>query len=91
MNSCSSSAQSSVNEQQLGWRCRRGVRELDVLFGRYIEQYYGLLTNAEKSDFADFLEIQDPIIMDWLFQRSQPEQTRFVSIVSALRALSGLE
>ena len=64
------------NAKQLVWRCRRGVRELDVLFGRFLETEYEQLTEQSKEAFDRFLEVQDPVIMDWLFNRAQPESER---------------
>ena len=77
-------------EQKLIWRCRRGVRELDVLLTRFLEQDYAGLTAAERAGFDKFLEQQDPVIMDWLFGRSSAEQADVQAIVERLQNLSGL-
>lgn len=79
------------NSKQLVWRCRRGVRELDVLFGRFLETEYAQLNEQEKEVFERFLEVQDPIIMDWLFRRAQPDLDEYKPIVSRLRDISGLD
>ncbi len=79
-----------LNEKQLVWRCRRGVRELDVLFGQFLQSDYPALSHSEKSDFQRLLEVQDPVIMDWLMGRYSPEDAGLDSIISKLKHLSGL-
>ena len=63
-----------LNQQQLVWRCRRGVRELDVLFTSFLEKEYPNLDSQLQQQFQLLLDEQDPIIMHWLFQRQQPDQ-----------------
>ena len=70
------------------WRCRRGVRELDVLFTRFLEHEYQNLAETEQVDFQRLLEVQDPIIMDWLFAKSCSEDDGLQLIVGRLQALS---
>ena len=79
-----------LEPQQLVWRCRRGVRELDVLFGRFLEQQYPLLEVSQQLNFQRLLEVQDPIIMDWLFAKAEPTDSGLTEIVTQLRMLSGL-
>lgn len=79
-----------LNEKQLVWRCRRGIRELDVLFGRFLKDEYAKLSDAERANFQRLLEVQDPVIMDWLMGRYDSEDDGLADIVIKLKALSGL-
>ena len=79
-----------LNERQLIWRCRRGVRELDVLFGRFLESAYPDLDERQRAAFERLLEIQDPIIMDWLFGKAEADDIELAELISILRTLSGL-
>jgi antitoxin CptB len=79
-----------MNAKQLVWRCRRGVRELDVLFGRFLETEYPQLSESQKMAFERMLEVQDPIIMDWLFSKSQSQDPEFEMLVQRLQLISGL-
>lgn len=76
----------ALNKSQLVWRCRRGVRELDVLLGRFIETEYSQLNDEEKDAFEEFLEVQDPVIMDWLFDKYSPEDAGVLNIVNKLKS-----
>ena len=70
---------------KLKWRCRRGVKELDVLFTFFVEQHYPALTEAQQAHFDALLDTQDPIIMDWLFARSEPEDAGLKWIIGRLQ------
>lgn len=80
----------ALHAKQLVWRCRRGVRELDVIFGRFLEHNYGQKSDAEKAAFERLLEVQDPIIMDWLFGRSTSDDPEVAKLMAELRESSGL-
>ena len=72
------------------WRCRRGVRELDVLLTRFLDQGYEQLDADAKAAFERFLEVQDPTIMDWLFAKAEPSDDGIKDIVTQLQTLSGI-
>ena len=80
-----------MNQSQLVWRCRRGIRELDVLFGRFLESEYPTLSTDEQLVFQQLLEVQDPVIMDWLFGKYDPEEAGLVSLINNLKVMSGLQ
>ncbi len=82
--------QHMLDAKQLVWRCRRGVRELDVLFNRFLDSDYQTLSSAEQLNFQRLLEVQDPIIMDWLFGKYDAEDAGIAAIVERLKVLSGL-
>ncbi len=78
-----------LSESQLHWRCRRGVRELDVLFTRFVQEHYRTLSDKEKGTFQEMLEVQDPVIMDWLYGKSEPNTQPMKKLVAFLREVSG--
>lgn len=45
---------------RLRWRCRRGLKELDVLLERYLAQRFLKASAEERSRFAALLELPDP-------------------------------
>ncbi|MGH1542408.1 MAG: succinate dehydrogenase assembly factor 2 [Arenicella sp.] len=78
-----------MNPAKLKWRCRRGVRELDVLFTYFIDNEYEQLSELQQEYFDKLLDIQDPIIMDWLFARSEPDESGLKWIIEKLQTCSG--
>jgi len=76
--------------KQLQWRCRRGVRELDVLFTQFVEQHYPDLSEEEQQAFHRLLDVQDPLIMDWLFNRDRSDDQGINDIISQLQDVSSI-
>ncbi len=58
-----------MNPGQLRWRCRRGMRELDVLLLRYLDETFPLAPEADRRAFEQLLSWQDPDIVDLLAGR----------------------
>jgi antitoxin CptB len=79
-----------LSDSQVRWRCRRGVRELDVLLTTFLAAGYDDLSVPQKLDFQRLLEVQDPTIMDWLFSKSTPSDSGLADIVELLKSLSGI-
>ena len=48
----------------------RGVKELDLILGRFAERYLAQFSHAELADFAVLLGEPDPDIYDWLVGRA---------------------
>lgn len=55
-----------MTEGQLRWRCRRGMREMDQLLIRYLEQDYADSSVAQKSTFQAILALPDPELIGYL-------------------------
>lgn len=71
---------------RLRWRCRRGTRELDALFGWWLQARYVAAEPAEQRAFADLLEAQDPDLWDWVMGRALPPRAEWRAIIDAIRA-----
>ncbi|MGH1426645.1 MAG: succinate dehydrogenase assembly factor 2 [Arenicella sp.] len=77
-----------MDAAKLKWRCRRGIKEFDVLFNRFLENDYPLLTEEQQAWFHQILDEQDPVIMDWLFKRSEPQDEGLKWIIEKLQTCS---
>lgn len=44
---------------KLKWQCRRGMKELDLLLENYLATDYPLADTAEKTRFAELLQLED--------------------------------
>lgn len=47
---------------RLKMRCRRGMKELDVVFQHYLTAYYPTATPEEIQRLDELLEMQDPLL-----------------------------
>ena len=72
---------------KLKWKCRKGVRELDMLLSKYIETSYSLLPAKEKNIFLEFIEKDTYEILDILMNKKNTNE-KFINIVEALKSLN---
>jgi len=73
---------------RLRWLCRRGMKELDVVMGRYLEQRYASASSAEQDHFKALLEMPDPDLYDLLLGRSETSDAELARFIQLLRNLS---
>jgi len=66
---------------RLRWRCRRGMKELDVLLSRWLDRRWPQADLARRRDFERFLEQPDPVLVDWLIGGGRPELPEFARLV----------
>ena len=75
-----------AESRRLLWRCRRGMKELDVLLERFAHERYPYVTGEQQRAFARLLELSDPDLADCFFGRSQPldpELARLIGLITA--------
>ncbi|MCP1726665.1 antitoxin CptB [Natronospira proteinivora] len=70
---------------RLRWFCRRGMKELDVMLSRYLDEQWPQAPQSERAAFARLLDCQDPELWDWLTGRSQPGEKDLAHVVSRIR------
>jgi antitoxin CptB len=70
---------------RLRWRCRRGMRELDVVLLNYLETIYPGACPEEQAAFRRCLDLQDPEILDLLIGRGIPDDEVLASVVETIR------
>ena len=50
------------------WKCRRGLRELDLLFRRYSEDKLDSLSQEDFDMFNSILDLEDQPLYDFIFK-----------------------
>jgi len=66
---------------RLRWLCRRGMKELDVVLVRYLENIYESATTSEQEQFRELLQMPDPDLYNLLLGREitdDPDLARFL-------------
>jgi antitoxin CptB len=75
-----------VNEKsKLLWHCRRGIREMDILFREFIEQHYDDLSDDDKQSFSKLLDEADLDILNWIMGKETPGTDELKNIISIIR------
>jgi antitoxin CptB len=69
---------------KLRWRCRRGMRELDVVLERYLQHRYAQAPPAERAAFERLLELQDPDLFGFLLRRVRPQDAELAHVLDRI-------
>ena len=58
--------------KRLYWRCRRGMRELDVLLTTYLDRAGPAMNVDERTEFTSLLEVEDDAMWRWFMGHEEP-------------------
>jgi antitoxin CptB len=80
----------SVEEQgaylaRMRWRCRRGLLELDLVLGRFVE-HYAELDEQQKMVFDELLDLPDNTLWDMISGKTDApghDQSALLAIINA--------
>ena len=70
---------SDINKTK--WKCRRGLRELDLLFRRYSEDKLDSLSQEDFEMFNSILDLEDQPLYDFIFKNeslNSPAKENFI-------------
>ncbi|MFK2904684.1 succinate dehydrogenase assembly factor 2 [Dyella ginsengisoli] len=71
--------------KRLRWRTRRGTRELDALFGGWLDESFPVADEATRQAFDELLDVQDPDLWDWVMGHSRPPRVDWQAIIDGIR------
>jgi antitoxin CptB len=74
-----------MNDSQLRWQCRRGMRELDLLLTGYLENDYPQTSEDQKQAFRELLALPDPDLIGYLLGGQIPADIVLANVVSQIR------
>ncbi len=70
---------------RLRWACRRGMLELDVLLGNFLEEVYSSLNQEDQNLFVRLLDCNDQELFDWLTGKNQADDPQLAIMVEKVR------
>jgi antitoxin CptB len=73
---------------QLRWRCRRGMKELDLLLTRYFDEHYRSASVDQQRAFRELLDAQDPLIYAYFLGRECPSDPTLSSLIERITSNS---
>jgi antitoxin CptB len=74
-----------AEQGRLAWRCRRGMKELDLLLTRYLRDHWAGAGLSERAAFERILELPDPLLAAYLMQRETPSDPDLQRLLEILR------
>jgi len=76
----SESVGAELDRRRLVWRCRRGMKELDVLLEHYVRTQ-GQTCAADRLAFEQLLELPDPLLAGYLLGHDTPQDPELARLV----------
>lgn len=70
---------------RLRWRCRRGMKELDVLLERWLERYGAAASAADIRAFEGLLDLQDPQLARYLLAGETHPEADIQGVIARIR------
>lgn len=69
---------------RLIWRCRRGIREMDILLLNYLESHYDDASAEDQNTFEELLEETDLDILSWIMEKTSPDE-KYIKLIAFIR------
>ena len=68
----------------LRWKCRRGMKELDVLLEAFLAAQAETLQEGGWPQFEEFLAREDDVLLDWISGRNLPSDSNLLSLIKVI-------
>jgi antitoxin CptB len=75
---------------QLQWRCRRGMKELDLLLEAYLRHRYPHAPREERRAFEQLLEQPDPDLAAWLLHGAPHPRGELAIVLMRFTAMAAV-
>ncbi len=73
--------------ERIRWRCRRGMLELDIVLGRFVERHYTGLDPAGREAFDALLDMPDAELWDIITGKGNASPAEsLVAVLELIRA-----
>lgn len=77
------------DRSRLGWRCRRGMLELDLLLQAFLDREYEGLSAQQRIAFEKLLELPDARLFGLLLGSEPSEDREIADVVEKIRLTAG--
>ncbi len=82
-----SEAGEDVELKRVRWRSRRGMRELDRLFDRYLDREWAQSSDVQRGVFLQLLECEDDRLWRWFMGYEACPDAALQPLVEHIRTL----
>jgi antitoxin CptB len=76
-----------IDPRELGklrWRCRRGMKELDLLLLRYVEEQFCGASTAHQEAFRSLLDDPDTVIHAYCLGQERPPTALLTALIERI-------
>ena len=75
----------ATEHSRLLWRCRRGIREMDIVLQTFLNESYDSLSDVDKKIFSKLLDEADLDILNWIMGKDKPESDELMHLITLIR------
>lgn len=80
-------ADDAAELRRLRWRGRRGMRELDQLFERWLRHEFAASPEPRRAVFRRLLDCEDDRLWHWFMGHDAPDDAELAAMVETIRRL----
>ncbi|EEZ72398.1 succinate dehydrogenase assembly factor 2 [Neisseria cinerea] len=74
-----------IAKRKIRFQTRRGLLELDLIFGRFMEKEFEHLSDQELSEFSEILEFQDQELLALINGHSVTDKKHLIPMLEKIR------
>lgn len=74
-----------IAKRKIRFQTRRGLLELDLIFGRFMEKEFEHLSDQELSEFCEILEFQDQELLALINGHSATDRKYLIPMLEKIR------
>ncbi|HEX2655311.1 MAG TPA: succinate dehydrogenase assembly factor 2 [Xanthobacteraceae bacterium] len=63
----------------------RGIREMDLIMGRFADEWIERMSEAELDEYERLMEVPDPDLFSWIIGEQNPPQGYDAALLNRLR------
>lgn len=90
MSQASSSGEDNAFKR-LRWRCRRGMRELDVLLTRWLDREWATASESQRGVFLRLLDCEDDKLWRWFLGNETAPDDALDALIRQIRGLPPID
>lgn len=72
-------------KRKIRFQTRRGLLELDIVFGRFMEKEFEQLDNQQLAHFVEILEFQDQELLALINGNAKTDKTHLIELLEKIR------
>ena len=73
---------------ELKWRCRRGMLELDILLNSYLDKHYHSMSQQQGDIFSEVLDYPDQVLFDLLLGNMQSSDANVNTMITEIQRIN---
>jgi len=76
----------TAEERRLQWHCRRGLKELDLVLGPFMDEHYRQLDPLDKTLFMRLVDNEDMDLFNWFMRQGKPADAELERMIELILA-----